>query len=160
MDKEHHYNTRLDWTGNKGQGTASYSGYDRDHVLAAGIKPEIPGSSDPSFQGNPQRYNPEELLVASLSACHMLWYLHLCSVNGVVVVDYHDEAAGTMVETRGGKGHFSAVVLRPIVTVTDAAMEERAMALHDEAHAFCFIASSCNFPITHEPEIRVVDEGM
>jgi organic hydroperoxide reductase OsmC/OhrA len=81
-------------------------------------------------------------------------------VNGVVVVDYHDEAAGTMLETRAGKGHFSSVVLRPVVTVTDSAMEERALTLHREAHAYCFIASSCNFPVTHQPEIRVVDEGM
>ncbi len=160
MEKVHHYHTRLEWTGNQGQGTSDYTAYDRDHVIVAGIKPEIPGSSDPSFRGNPERYNPEELLVASLSACHMLWYLHLCSVKGVVVVDYQDEAAGTMVETSGGKGHFSAVVLRPVVTVTEAAMEERAMALHQEAHGYCFIASSCKFPVTHEPEIRVVDEGM
>jgi organic hydroperoxide reductase OsmC/OhrA len=160
MAKEHHYSTRLDWTGNRGEGTAHYTAYDRDHVLSAGAKPEIPGSSDPSFRGNSGRYNPEELLVASLSACHMLWYLHLCAVNGVVVVDYHDEASGTMQETAAGGGHFTTVVLRPVVTVTEAAMEERALALHQEAHAQCYIANSCNFPVRHEPAIRVVDEGM
>ena len=92
MEKEHHYTTQLMWTGNTGEGTANYRSYGRDHVLSAAGKPEIPGSSDPSFRGNPQRYNPEELLVSSLSSCHMLWYLHLCAVNGVVVVDYKDEA--------------------------------------------------------------------
>src|ERR1700744_235759 len=152
MEKQHHYSTRLDWTGNRGEGTANYTAYDRDHVLGAGIKPEIPGSSDPSFRGDPQRYNPEELLVASLSACHMLWYLHLCAVNGVVVVDYHDEAAGTMEETGDGGGRFTAVVLRPVVTVSEAAMGDKAMELHQQAHTYCYIARSCNFPVTHEPE--------
>ena len=160
MAKEHHYSTQLSWTGNKGEGTSSYTAYDRDHVWRAGIKPEIAGSSDPSFRGNPHRYNPEELLVASLSSCHMLWYLHLCAVNGVVVVDYRDEASGTMLETADGGGRFSVVVLRPLVTVTEEAMEERAQALHQEAHKLCYIANSCNFPVKHEPEVRVVDEGM
>ena len=101
------------WTGNRGEGTASYRGYGRDHVLSVKDKPEIPGSSDPSFRGDPQRYNPEELLVASLSSCHMLWYLHLCAVSGVVVVDYRDEAGGTMEETADGGGFFREVVLKP-----------------------------------------------
>ncbi len=160
MGKIHHYTTQLNWTGNRGEGTTDYTAYDRDHVLVAGDKPEIPGSSDPSFRGNPRRYNPEELLVGSLSACHMLWYLHLCSVNGVVVVDYHDYAEGTMEETGEGGGHFTAVVLRPVVTVSEAGMGNKAMELHHQAHKHCYIASSCNFPVTHEPEVRVGDEGM
>lgn len=160
MAKEHHYSTQLNWTGNNGDGTVDYKAYLRDHVLSAGGKPEIPGSSDPSFRGNPERYNPEELLVASLSACHMLWYLHLCSVNGVVVVDYHDYAEGTMVETSDGGGHFSVVMLRPVVTVTEASMIQKAMSLHHDANKLCFIANSCNFPVRHEPDVMVVDEGM
>src|ERR1700704_6482670 len=124
MAKEHHYLTNLRWTGNRGEGTSNYKAYHRDHVLSAAGKPELPGSSDPSFRGNPQRYNPEELLVASLSSCHMLWYLHLCSVNGVVVVDYQDSAEGLMLETEDGGGHFSTVVLRPMITVTEEGMEE------------------------------------
>jgi organic hydroperoxide reductase OsmC/OhrA len=160
MAKEHHYNTQLNWTGNRGAGTADYRAYDRDHVLTAGGKPEIPGSSDPSFRGNPDRYNPEELLVGSLSSCHMLWYLHFCAVNGVVVVDYRDYAEGTMVEHADGNGRFSVVTLRPVVTVSEASMIEKAMVLHEEAHRFCFVANSCNFPVKHLPEVMVVDEGM
>lgn len=160
MAKEHHYSTQLNWTGNRGEGTSDYKAYDRDHVLTAGGKPEIPGSSDPSFRGSPDRYNPEELLVGSLSSCHMLWYLHFCSVNGVVVVDYRDYAEGTMIEAADGNGRFSVVVLRPVVTVSEASMIEKAMALHEEAHRFCFIANSCNFPVKHVPEVMVVDEGM
>jgi organic hydroperoxide reductase OsmC/OhrA len=159
MEKAHHYTTQLTWTGNRGQGTSDYKGYDRDHVLSATGKPEIPGSSDPSFRGHPQRYNPEELLVMSLSSCHMLWYLHLCAVNGVVVVDYRDEARGTMMEGAGGAGYFSEVTLRPVVVVADAAMIEKARSLHHEANAFCFIANSVNFPVKHEPAIRVGGMG-
>ena len=155
MEKEHHYTTQLRWTGNRGEGTSNYRAYDRDHVLSATGKPEIPGSSDPSFRGNPQRYNPEELLVASLSSCHMLWYLHLCAVNGVVVVDYEDSASGVMQETSDGGGHFTVVVLRPVITVTDAGMTAKAQALHHEANKLCFIANSVRFPVRHEPVVRV-----
>ena len=155
MGKEHHYHTQLRWVGNRGEGTSHYRAYDRDHVLSAGSKPEIPGSSDPSFRGNPERYNPEELFVASLSSCHMLWYLHLCSVNGVVVVDYRDSAEGIMQEATDGSGHFSAVILRPAVVVTDAGMQQKAEALHHEANKFCFIANSVNFPVRHEPLVTV-----
>ena len=155
MEKEHHYSTQLIWTGNTGTGTANYKGYDRDHILSVTGKPEIPGSSDPSFRGNPQRYNPEELLVSSISSCHMLWYLHLCAVNGVVVVDYKDEATGMMVETADGGGYFSEVTLKPIVTITDGGMSERALSLHHDANKLCFIANSVRFPVNHEPTIRV-----
>jgi len=156
MEKTHNYTTVLTWTGNKGAGTASYMAYDRDYILTAAGKPEIPGSSDPSFRGNRERYNPEELLVASLSSCHMLWYLHLCSVNKIVVVDYRDQAEGVMVEKADGSGYFREVTLRPLVTITDAAMVEKATALHHEAHKYCFIAASMNFPVHHQPEFNVV----
>ena len=155
MGKEHHYLTQLRWTGNRGEGTSNYRSYDRDHVLSAGGKPEIAGSSDPSFRGNPQRYNPEELLVSSLSSCHLLWYLHLCAVNGVVVVDYRDSAEGVMDEADNGSGRFLEVVLRPVVTVKDAGMREKAMQLHHDANKMCFIANSVNFPVRHEPVIAV-----
>jgi len=159
MAKEHHYLTRLRWTGNRGAGTKDYRAYDRDHVLSAGGKPELPASADPSFRGNPQRYNPEELLVASLASCHMLWYLHLCSVNGVIVVDYEDAAEGVMEEAENGSGRFLSVVLRPVITVAAAEMYEKAMALHHEANSYCFIANSVNFPVRHEPVVKVAEES-
>jgi organic hydroperoxide reductase OsmC/OhrA len=154
MGKEHHYLTHLQWTGNRGEGTSNYRAYDRDHVVSAGDKSPIPASSDPSFRGNPERYNPEELLVASLSSCHLLWYLHLCAVNGVVVIAYEDDAAGTMREEENGSGRFSEVILRPVVTVKEEGMREKAMALHHEANKLCFIANSVNFPVRHEPVVR------
>jgi|SRR5690242_14924159 organic hydroperoxide reductase OsmC/OhrA len=153
----HHYNTTLSWTGNKGTGTSEYKAYERSHLLAVAGKPEIPASSDPKFRGDKTRYNPEELLVASLSSCHMLWYLHLCAVNGVVVMEYTDNAAGTMAENENGSGQFIEVTLRPIVTVKERSMIDKANALHEEAHSMCFIARSVNFPVHHIPQALVVE---
>ncbi|MGN6179497.1 MAG: OsmC family protein [Mucilaginibacter sp.] len=149
--KEHRYKTTIIWVGNQGTGTSNYRAYSRNHDISIAGKPTIPASSDPSFRGDPSRYNPEEMLVSSLSSCHLLWYLHLCSVNGVVVIDYRDEATGTMEETADGGGRFKEVTLYPVVTVADAAMVEKANALHHEANKMCFIANSCNFPIHHQP---------
>lgn len=148
-DRRHAYHVVVEWTGNRGTGTSDYRAYGRDHVIAAGAKPAIPGSSDPAFRGDAARWNPEDLLVASLSACHKLWYLHLCAVQGIAVLAYRDEAVGTMVEDAETGGRFTGVVLRPHVTVRpedDLALAER---LHAEAHAKCYVANSVNFPVTH-----------
>ncbi|GAB3752291.1 OsmC family protein [Spirosoma pomorum] len=151
MTKEHQYVVTTNWTGNTGQGTHSYQTYEREHVISVTNKPDIPGSSDPAFRGDRTRYNPEELLVASLSSCHMLWYLHLCAEAGVVVTKYVDEATGVMIETPEGGGRFRQVTLHPIVTVADASMIDKANALHTPANQKCFIANSCNFPVHHQP---------
>jgi len=150
--KHHHYSTRVRWTGNTGTGTSDYRAYERSHVIEAEGKPAILGSSDPAFRGDTSRYNPEELLVSSLSACHMLWYLHLCADAGVVVTDYSDEALGVMEETRGG-GHFTSVLLQPRVTVASPDMTAKALQLHESAHAHCFIANSVNFEVRVEANI-------
>ncbi|NER17181.1 OsmC family protein [Spongiivirga citrea] len=154
--KTHHYTTNLKWTGNKGKGTASYTSYSRDYEIKANNKKTtIPGSSDPSFRGNPEHYNPEELLVASLSSCHMLWYLHLCSVNKIVVLDYIDQASGIMEETKDGSGRFTSVTLKPKIVISFESNVEKAHQLHEEANRLCFIANSCNFEILHEAEIQL-----
>jgi organic hydroperoxide reductase OsmC/OhrA len=157
MTRQHTYPTVVTWTGNQGTGTSRYNAYGRDHELAAEGPPPIQGSSDPSFRGDSSRWNPEQLLVGALSQCHMLSYLHKCAVSGVVVTGYVDRAVGTMAETRDG-GHFTEVVLRPEVTVTAQEMAETALKLHEDAHAACFIASSVNFPVRHEPVIRVAGQ--
>jgi len=143
----HTYQVRVDWTGNDGAGTRSYRSYRRDHVISAAAKPPISGSSDPAFRGDPARYSPEELLVASLSSCHMLWYLHLCAVNDVIVTHYRDEPVGHLQEGAGGAGAFVRVVLQPAVDIATGSDPARALALHDEAHRFCFIARSVNFAV-------------
>jgi organic hydroperoxide reductase OsmC/OhrA len=153
--KEHFYSVSVQWTGNLGQGTSSYRRYARDHEISGLGKPTVMASSDPAFRGDQSRYNPEDLLVASLSACHMLSYLHLCAVSGIVVTDYHDEAKGTMVETEEGGGHFTQVTLRPAVKVASGSNTELALRLHEKAHHLCFIASSVNFPVLCEPSIEV-----
>ena len=151
----HRYHVTVEWTGNRGSGTSGYRDYGRTHVARTDGKPEIPGSSDPHFRGEPERWSPEDLLVVSLSQCHMLWYLHMCAVNGVVVTGYLDAAEGTMDEQGDAGGRFTKVVLRPQVTVADESMVERAGALHHEAHARCFIAQSVNFPVEYEPATTV-----
>ncbi|HET7585647.1 MAG TPA: OsmC family protein [Gemmatimonadaceae bacterium] len=151
----HAYTVRIRWTGNLGEGTRRYLGYSRDHEISADGKGRIPGSSDPLFRGDAARYNPEELLVSSLSTCHMLWYLHLCADAGVVVTSYDDQARGTMEEAADGSGRFSEVVLAPDVIVAPGSDPARAVTLHDQAHAMCFVARSVNFPVRCEPRVRV-----
>jgi organic hydroperoxide reductase OsmC/OhrA len=147
----HRYETTVTWTGNTGTGTSGYRDYERAHEVTVDGKPPIPGSSDPAFRGDAARWNPEELLVASLSQCHMLWFLHLCAANGVVVTEYHDQAAGTMAETADGGGHFQQVVLRPRVRFAAPEHAGRLRPLHEQAHKLCFIANSVNFPVRCEP---------
>jgi organic hydroperoxide reductase OsmC/OhrA len=153
--KEHSYAISIRWAGNTGKGTQSYSGYSRNHEIQSAGKLVIPGSSDPSFRGDRSRYNPEELLVASLSACHMLWYLHLCADSGIVVTGYEDDATGTMVETPNGGGRFQEVTLKPRVAVEPGADLERCRELHERAHHLCFIANSVNFPVHCQAETIV-----
>ena len=152
--KEHASAVRVAWTGDRGSGTSGYRAYARDHEISAEGKPVVPGSSDPAFRGDPTRYNPEEMLVASLSACHMLWYLHLCADAGVVVTGYVDEARGTMAETPDGGGRFTSVTLRPHVRVAAGSDRALAASLHERAHHMCFIANSVNFPVACEAEVE------
>lgn len=150
VEKTHFYQVNVEWTGNTGQGTASYGAYERSHEITVEGKPIIPGSSDPAFRGDKTRYNPEELLVASLSTCHMLWYLHLSANARLVVTNYVDRPVGKMIET-DDRGRFVEVVLKPIVTVkagSDSALIEQ---LHEKADHLCFIANSMNFPVRCEP---------
>ncbi|WP_367139767.1 MULTISPECIES: OsmC family protein [Streptomyces] len=156
MAETHTYDVAVEWTGNLGSGTDSYRSFSRAHEVLATGKAPIAASSDPAFRGDPARWNPEELLVASVAQCHMLWYLHLCAVGGVTVVDYEDRAHGVMtMDESGGGGRITEVTLRPEVTVAQPSMVEKARALHGEVQSVCFIARSVNFPIRHEPRIHV-----
>ena len=154
MTGQHHYSLTIKWTGNKGTGTSGYKAYDRSHLIKAENKAEITGSSDPSFLGDKSKYNPEELLVASLSSCHMLWYLHLCAEAGIIVVEYTDNATGIMLETSNGGGKFQEVTLHPIVIVMEDSMKDKADKLHQKANELCFIANSVNFPVYHKPKSK------
>lgn len=146
---KHHYHVNVEWTGNRGSGTSGYRDYDRNHIISTDGKPPIAGSSDPAFRGDAARWNPEDLLVASASACHKLWYLHLCAEAGIVVTVYLDEAEGTMTDDADG-GRFERIVLRPHVTIATGD-RDLALQLHHQAHEKCYIANSVNFPILCEP---------
>jgi organic hydroperoxide reductase OsmC/OhrA len=148
MNRKHSYVVQVVWTGNQGGGTSHYRAYSREHeITAEGKGVVIPGSSDAVFRGDAARYNPEELLVAALSSCHMLWVLHLCADAGIVVTAYSDEAVGSMLENADGSGQFTGVLLRPKVVVKDPAHISQLPPVHERAHRLCFISRSVNFPV-------------
>jgi organic hydroperoxide reductase OsmC/OhrA len=151
---DHRYALTVTWTGNTGQGTAAYRGYRRTHTVTAEGPPELLGSADRTFHGDRERWNPEQLLLASLAQCHLLSYLHVCVDVGVVVTEYVDRATGSMRTEPDGSGRFTEVVLRPEITVADATMVDAATAAHQRANELCFIANSVSFPVRHEPVVR------
>lgn len=151
MAKQHQYKLTLAWLGNVGSGTLNYQAYNRDFVVIADGKPPISGSSDPSFRGDATRYNPEEMLLMAVSSCHMLWYLHLCAVNNIIVEEYTDEPTGIMEENQENGGQFTSITLNPIVKLKELYDTVKLNRLHSEANRLCFIANSLNFKILHEP---------
>ncbi len=152
MEHDHDYAVTVVWQGNRGMGTSDYRAYSRAHLVSAeGNSHDIEGSSDKPFHGDAERWNPEELLLAALSQCHMLSYLHVCTRRGIVVEAYEDSAVGTM-RQEGDGGRFTTVTLRPVVTIS-AGDPADAVDAHDEAERLCFIANSVNFPVRHEPTV-------
>jgi organic hydroperoxide reductase OsmC/OhrA len=147
----HSYELSVRWTGDRGAGTAGYRAYGREHEVTAPGKPTIPGTADPAFRGDPERWSPEDLLVAAVAQCHQLWFLHLAADAGVIVTGYTDDPIGTMAMNPDGSGQFTQVLLRPRVTVAGPGMIEPAQSLHGRVGALCFIARSVNFPVLHEP---------
>jgi organic hydroperoxide reductase OsmC/OhrA len=153
--KSHVYASRLIWEGNLGQGTASYTVYGREYRILIADKPDLLGTADAAFRGVPDRHNPEDLFLASLSACHMLSYLALCARQGIQVVAYEDDASGTLELRSDGGGRFTEVTLRPRVTIADAKHEGVARELHAVAHDRCFIANSVSVPVHHDAAVHV-----
>lgn len=152
----HLYNITVTWTGNEGKGTLDYNSYSRNHkIFTKGKYDSILSSSDPAFKGDKSRYNPEDLFLSSLSSCHMLWYLHLCTTHKITVTNYIDNAMGTMQEANDGSGKFVEVILNPEVQILEKKKLEKAKSLHRDAHKMCFIANSCNFKIKHNPIITI-----
>jgi organic hydroperoxide reductase OsmC/OhrA len=155
INKDHHYKVGVEWTGNMGLGTENYEVYERSHTVQVEGKPLLECSSDTPFRGDAAKYNPEDFLVSSITTCHMLWYLHLCADNNVVVHSYTDIAEGVLEVATDKPGHFSAVTLHPVVGVAEDWMLEKANELHAEAHKKCFIANSCNFAIDIKPTSHI-----
>lgn len=157
MNDEHEYRIEVEWVGNRGTGTTGYRDYGRELLIHAAHKPPLEASADPTFHGNKDRWNPEELLVAALAQCHMLSYLHMAVRAGVVVTEYRDAAVGVL-KQQGLGGAFTEVVLKPRVVVADESMVVAALAAHADAFENCFIARSVNFPVRHEPIVSVAKE--
>lgn len=155
--REHSYHTGIVWTGNRGTGTADYTSYEREYLITADGKPNMKGSSDPTFRGDPGLYNPEELFLISITSCHMLWYLHLCAKNNIIVEQYGDHAEAIMEEEGDKGGKFISVILKPKILVRKDSDLALAKELHNEAHQKCFIANSCNVPVLIESEIKEAD---
>jgi organic hydroperoxide reductase OsmC/OhrA len=155
VDLKHSYEVSVEWHGNRGTGTSDYKSYGREHTVSSAGKPPIDGSADRAFRGDIERWNPEELLLAALSQCHLLSYLHVAASHGLIVTEYTDAASGVMEQTGDGGGHFLGATLRPVVTIDGGsdpeAQRELAAGLHAEAGSKCFIAASVNFPVGHEP---------
>ncbi len=159
MIREHRYALRSVWTGNRGTGTSGYRDYDRTVRVAVDGKAVLEASADKPFRGDPAKWNPEDLLLAALSECHLLSYLHACVEAGVVVESYSDEATGLMTEDGRGGGAFTEVVLHPRVVVAEASMIPAAQAAHAQAHDWCFVANSVNFPVRHDAEVSAARAG-
>lgn len=157
MTKQHEFPSRVVWTGNAGSGTSSYRSYERTWDMALEGKETLHCSNDPLLGGDPTKYNPEDLLISALSSCHMLWYLHLCSQAGIVVLAYEDNPVGIGASEPDGSGQFKEAILRPAITISVQSDPDKAVALHEEIHKYCFIARSVNFPVRYEPEIIVAD---
>jgi organic hydroperoxide reductase OsmC/OhrA len=153
--KTHYYQSTITWTGNKGNGTSDYLSYSRDHVISISNKPDLLGSSDTVFRGDGTKHNPEDMLLASLSVCHMLWYLHLCADAGINVMSNIDSPKGIMEEHQGSGGKFIEVILNPVITIEYPDMIDLALSLHEKAHAYCFIANSVNFPVKNVPVFNI-----
>lgn len=155
MNKQHYYKSTIVWTGNNGEGTINYNSYSRSQNIIIENKLNILGSYDPAFRGDINKHNPEELLLASIASCHMLWYLHLCAEAGVIVLEYTDNATGIMVETPGTGEKFTEATLSPVVYVKEESMIKKANDLHMKANECCFISNSVNFPVKHNPTSKV-----
>ncbi len=154
----HHYKLSAVWTGNTGSGTESIRSYDRSHTVSIAGKPELYLTTDNPAVGDKTKLNPEDLLVSAMASCHMLSYLYVCALEGVVITDYRDDVTGTMMEKDTGGGQFEAVTLNPVVTVADAAMRQQAIELHHKAHEVCYIANSVNFEVRCNPVCKVAGE--
>lgn len=153
MSKQHDFISKVVWTGNRGEGTKSYNGYDRTWDMAVDGKEVVHCSNDPLLGGDPSKYNPEDILISALSSCHMLWYLHLCSNAKVTVLSYEDNAVGIGESEPSGKGRFIKAILKPTIIITHDSDADKALQLHDEIHQYCFIARSVNFEVEYEPTI-------
>lgn len=139
----------MSWDGASRHGLEFRDRTKRRHTISHPEKPDIDGSAAPAFHGETTRWNPEELLLAALSQCHMLTFFYLAHEEGLEVVDYEDTPEATLRTHADGSGEMTEAILKPRVTVRGG-WEGSLDDMHHRAHELCFIARSVNFPVTHE----------
>lgn len=155
MAHEHNYKVTAEWTGNKGDGTKNVKTYNRSHTVSIEGKPELFLTTDNPHVGDKTKLNPEDLLVTAISSCHLLSYLYVCSLEGVVITSYTDNATGIMIEQASGGGSFKDITLNPICYLANESMVKKAIELHHKAHEICYIANSVNFEVKCNPTCKV-----
>ena len=132
----------------------SYKEYSRFYLVRSEGKADFMATAAPEYFGSKYHYNPEDMLVVALSACHMLTYLAFAANSKIEVLSYEDDASGTLAE-EGKVVKFKEVILRPKIKITAASDKNKAAELHDKAHHGCFIANSVNFAVKVEPVFEV-----
>jgi organic hydroperoxide reductase OsmC/OhrA len=146
------FNVGLTWLSQNKNFT--YNEYSREYTIHAEGKPELIGTAAPEYKGSHEHYNPEDMLIASLSACHMLSYLALAANSKIQVLSYQDQAEGSLIKD-GMSMKFNEVILKPHVVISQDSDQEKALSLHDKAHHICFIANSVNFSVLIQPQIAI-----
>lgn len=156
MTFKHTFKAEANWTSKKDITDSSKRFYNKSHQVKIEGKPILDVSAAKAFKGDPELYNPEDLLLSSLVSCHMMSYLYVCSQNGIEVLEYSDNAEAALEVNPDGSGRFVEVKLFPKVKISNPDQIELALNLHFKANQLCFIANSCNFPVLHEASCEVL----
>ena len=155
MTFKHLFKASINWTSSQNQQQSEKKFYSKSHKIKLEGKPILIVSAAKAFKGNPELYNPEDLLLSSLVSCHMMSYLYVCSQNGIEVLEYSDNAEATLEVSPDGSGRFVEVTLNPKITISNSNQIQQALDLHQKANQLCFIANSCNFPVLHNASCEI-----
>jgi len=153
---KHLFKAEANWTSSPNPEQSASKFYSKSHKIVIEGKPVLNVSAAKAFKGDPELYNPEDLLLSSLVSCHMMSYLYVCSQNGIEILEYSDNAEATLEVSPDGSGRFVEVVLKPKVKISNPDKTDLALELHTKANQLCFIANSCNFPVLHEASCETI----
>lgn len=151
---KHLFKAAINWTSKQNPPDSTKRFYSKSHQIKIEGKPVLEVSAAKAFKGDPELYNPEDLLLSSLVSCHMMSYLYVCSQNGIEVLEYSDNAEATLEVSPNGSGRFVAAKLYPKVKILNPEQIQLALDLHQKANELCFIANSCNFPVMHHASVE------
>ncbi|MGV0996986.1 OsmC family protein [Empedobacter falsenii] len=145
----HLFKVALNWIKKESKMDSSTRIYTKSHHISIEGKPDLEVSAAKAFKGDPNLYNPEDLLLSSLTSCHMMSYLYCCAQHKIEVISYQDHSEATLQVNPDGSGKIVKVDLFPDIIISDSSQIELALSLHKKANELCFIANSCNFPVYH-----------